>query len=112
MREYQKVNKKYAILVFIVFVIVCILMLVDTIIRVREGARKYLNMDFAGTVDRVEYDIKQFPTITLKGKIYYIGSGYNTDHQIEIGDSLIKKKGSMVYKLIKHNTGSVILFKR
>jgi RHS repeat-associated protein len=41
----------------------------DTIIRHREGTQKNLDVDFAGRVDRVEYDIKQFPT--LSDDLYY-----------------------------------------
>ena len=88
----------------------CIVIAFDTVLRYREETRKNFNIDFTGRVDKVQYDIKQFPTITLGGKVYYIGSGYNTDHQIEIGDSLIKRKGSDVYLLIKQKTHKTIEF--
>lgn len=108
MKEYQQVNKKYAMVAVIIFIIVCIVMVLDTIIRKREGDRNNLNIDFAGRVERVEYDIKEFPTVTLRGGTYYIGSGYNTNNQIEVGDSLTKRKGSDVYILIKHNSHKTI----
>ena len=72
--------------------------------------RKYLDVEFAGEVERVEYDIKQFPTIQINNVGYYIGAGYYTDHQIEVGDSVIKVRGSYVYKLIKRKTKKEIEF--
>lgn len=66
--------------------------------------RKYLDVEFAGEVERVEYDIKQFPTIQIHNVSYSIDAGYYTDHQIEVGDSVIRVRGSYVYKLIKGKT--------
>jgi len=67
---------------------------------------------FSGTVERVDYDIKEFPTITIGDSSYYIGAGYNTNHQIEVGDSVIKKRGSDIYKLIKRGSHMVIEFRK
>jgi hypothetical protein len=67
-----------------------------------------LNTEFTGSITSIEYDIKQYPTVTVGDSSYYIGSGYNTDHQIELGDSMIKNRGSEVYKLIKHGSKKII----
>ena len=72
--------------------------------------RKNLNKGFAGKVTYISYDIKQFPTVTIGDSSYYIGSGYNTDHQIEEGDSLEKKRGSSSYKLIKYKSHKIVEF--
>jgi hypothetical protein len=58
----------------------------------RKATLKNLNTEFAGSITSIEYDLKQAPTIKIGDSSYYIGSGYNTDHQIEVGDSMIKKR--------------------
>jgi hypothetical protein len=68
--------------------------------------------EFAGTVENVVYDIKGFPIVTINGKDFYIGSRYRVDHQIQVGDSLIKKKGTTGYRLIKSGSGKVVEFRR
>jgi len=70
-----------------------------------------LNVEFSGLVDRVDYDIKQSPTVTVNNEGYYI-AGYNTNHQIKIGDSIIKKRGSDVYKLVKSGSKEVVEFRK
>ena len=103
-------NKRIAMAAIIAFIVVCCFMVAQWVIGDREGTRKNLNIEFAGRVERIEYNIKQFPTITVGDSTYHIGSGYDTDHQIEIGDSVIKRKGSEVYKLIKQKTYKIIEF--
>ncbi|MGF7073842.1 hypothetical protein [Mucilaginibacter sp. 3215] len=71
-----------------------------------------LNLNFSGKVTEIRYDIKQFPWVTINGHDYYIGAGYDTDHKIEVGDSLVKEKGSFKYRLIKRNGSKVIDFDR
>jgi len=103
---------KKPILFFILCGVTCILVLTYWFIGDREINRKNLNIDFAGKVERIEYDIKEFPTIKVGDSSYYIGAGYNTDHQIEAGDSIIKRKGSNIYKLIKHRSHKIIEFRK
>ncbi|XHR97246.1 hypothetical protein ACFJIV_11680 [Mucilaginibacter sp. UC70_90] len=74
--------------------------------------KKILNTEFSGPVQSVSYDAKQFPTITIRNFEYYIGAGYETNHQIEVGDSIIKKRGSFTYKLIKRTGKKEIEFNR
>jgi hypothetical protein len=112
MNEYYRITKKQ----FIIFLIVCFILtvafIIDTILRIQEGDRRNLNTEFKGRVTKIEYDIKQSPTITVNNSSYYIGSGYDTDHKIEVGDSIIKMKGSTIYKLIKHQSGLVVEFNK
>ena len=99
-------NNKKKVLFIIVYGITCILVLAYWFLSGREIDRKNLNTDFTGKVERIEYDIKQFPTVTVNDSTYYIG--YDTDNQIDIGDSIIKKKGADFYTLIKHKTHRII----
>ncbi|OCX54697.1 hypothetical protein BEL04_10760 [Mucilaginibacter sp. PPCGB 2223] len=112
MKTDDQINDKKTVLFFISFIIICILTLAYWFIGDREIDRKNLNINFAGKVESIWYDIKQFPTITVNDSTYYIGSGYDTDHQIDIGDSVIKRKGSDIYILIKHKTHKIIKFTR
>ncbi|WPV01707.1 hypothetical protein SNE26_07980 [Mucilaginibacter sp. cycad4] len=50
--------------------------------------KEIINIEFSGYVQRVDYDIKQFPTIEVRDSSYYIGAGYNTDHQMDVGTQL------------------------
>lgn len=110
MKEFPQ-NKKHIILI----ALACAVLFGSTIVYwlwdSREHDRQYLDIEFAGPIERVDYDIKQFPTIAIGDKTYYIGAGYSTDHQIEVGDSIIKKKGSYVYTLIKHRSNKIVQFK-
>jgi len=72
--------------------------------------KENLNVDVNGKIQYVDYDIKGFPTLIIHNRKVYIGSGYNVNHEIQLGDSLIKKKGSTVYKLVKYNSGEVVEF--
>lgn len=78
----------------------------------RRADRINLNKEFAGSITHVEYDEKDFPTIAIGDSSYYIGEGYYADHQIEVGDSIVKKRGSEVYKLIKHGSKKIIEFNK
>ncbi|WCT11663.1 hypothetical protein [Mucilaginibacter jinjuensis] len=112
MKENYQLKKKETI-AFIILIIVAISFFEFYGIKEdHEADRKNINLEFAGRVERIEYNIKQFPTVTVGDSAYHIGSGYNTDHQIGIGDSIIKRKGSEVYTLIKYNTNKVIEFRK
>lgn len=103
-------NNNKSALIWSFFAVLCVLTLANWFISAREIDRKNLDLAFAGKVKGIEYDIKQYPTITIGDSTYYIGSGYNTDHQIKIGDSVVKRKGSDIYILIKSKTHQIIKF--
>jgi hypothetical protein len=92
-KENYQLNKKHVIIFLIACFLIFNLVVTYWISSDREADRENLNIRFAGSVKHIEYDIKQSPTITIGDSSYYIGSGYNTDHQIEVGDSMIKKVG-------------------
>ena len=106
----HRINKKQLIAFLICSVLIFSLVISYWIIDDRKKNLENRNRNFSGIVERVEYDIKHFPTIIIGDSTYYIGSGYNTGDQIEVGDSLIKKRGSEVYRLIKCKTHKVVDF--
>lgn len=70
------------------------------------------NYGFNGNVDTVEYDVKGTPTVKIRGREYCLGDNdWLINHQIQQGDSLIKIKGQMTFKIIKKETGKVIVIK-
>lgn len=75
------------------------------IVNRKENDNRYLNMEFNGIVEFVTYDIKEMPTVTIKDHDYFIGAFYNFNKNIEVGDSLIKKRGQYYFKLIKKSSG-------
>jgi len=72
---------------------------------------KYLNYQFNGRVDSVEYGDKGTTIVIIKGNTYFLNEAdWNLDdsHIIQKGDSLIKKSNSIIVRLIKPN-GKVII---
>ncbi len=69
-----------------------------------------LTYNFTGVVENVDYDVKGIPEVTVHNEKYYLASGYNFEYKIERGDSIIKLKGSSVYKIIKHKSGAIVEF--
>ena len=69
-----------------------------------------LSYQFKGVVSKIRYDVKGIPYVTVNGSGYYLNAGYGFSKEIEQGDSLIKHKGSTIYKLIKKDSGTVIDF--
>jgi hypothetical protein len=87
-----------------------ILISVIAIVNGKSSDTKYFNMEFTGKVESVGYDIKGYPTLTIKGDNYFIGAFYNFDNKIETGDSMIKVKGQYIFKLIKKNSVDTLYF--
>jgi hypothetical protein len=75
------------------------------------GKKKHKASAFSGVIQLVTYDTKGIPTIVINGVKIYVGASYNWNNQIEVGDYIEKKKGQMLYKIIKHRNKSVIIFK-
>jgi hypothetical protein len=66
---------------------------------------------FNGRVDSVSYSVKDEPTIKVNGKEFDLPVNFwDFNHQIEIGDSIVKVKNSMVVEIVKKN-GKVIIVK-
>jgi len=112
MRDFKKFSKRQSILILSLYAIVFIGVIFWWVSDAIRADKENLNVEFTGKIDRVEYDIKQFPFIMICDSSYYIGAGYDTDHQIEAGDSIIKRKGSDIYKLIKCRTHKIIEFRK
>ncbi|OKS86431.1 hypothetical protein [Mucilaginibacter polytrichastri] len=70
---------------------------------------KEINYQFKGTIVKINYNEKRTPTVLVNGKLYYLSTNWRFNENMSIGDSLVKEKKSMAYKLIKHKTGEVIL---
>ena len=86
-----------------VFIAVMIIALILGIRLTQKGRIENLNYQFDGVVDSVSYDIKGYATITVKGSHYYLGgTSWDFNHnRIQKGDSILKKRNSMIVKLIK-----------
>ncbi len=107
----RKLTKKQgSIIFFSLFVIVLTYFAWDTIKRTRIDSSNNLSYSFKNIVEDVSYDIKGTPKVLIEKRYYYLSDGYNFNHLIENGDSLIKEKGSTKYILVKRQTGKVIEF--
>lgn len=88
-----------------------IFILINTPYFYYKNKKTSLSYQFQGRVDSVWYDDKGGPTIKVNGNKYDLLVNYwDFNHQIEVGDSLIKVKNSMLVRIIKKN-GKVIIVK-
>ena len=71
--------------------------------------RKALYYQFNGKVDTVSYDNSGQPTVTIRGNKYDLSvTHWDFSHQIQAGDSMVKKMDSMAIKIFKAD-GTVII---
>ena len=69
------------------------------------------NWVFKGPVQKVYYDIKGFPTITVNGNNYNLFFAiWHFKTKIYIGDTVIKYKGSRRIYLIRHGTADTLFY--
>ncbi|NQX41259.1 hypothetical protein SAMN05421820_107204 [Pedobacter steynii] len=64
-----------------------------------------------GLIEKIDYNEKNTPTVVVNGKSYGLSTSWRFNEKMNVGDSLIKEKESLIYKLIKYKTGEVILSK-
>jgi len=95
-------DKIYKRIMIILFVAVGIIGLIVAIRLGHKGYSKDIDYQFYGVVDSVSYDIKGYASIVVNGSHFYLGaSSWDFDNNIQKGDSIIKKRNSMIIKLIK-----------
>lgn len=63
---------------------------------------------FIGRIDKLEFNDKKTPTVTINAKKYGLGTGWRFNEKITVGDSLIKDSDRLSYRLIKFKTKEVI----
>lgn len=94
---------------FIVLGVLAISFAIFTFYSRFAAQRKALSYRFSGRVDTVAYNKKGEPTITIKGTKYDLSvTHWDFAHQIEAGDSMVKKADSMMIKIFKTD-GTVII---
>ena len=68
--------------------------------------------EFSGILQRIDFDEKGVPKVVINGKKYYsLSTTRSFNNQMAVGDSLIKRKGSTTYILIKRKTGLTLISK-
>ena len=100
----------FGLLILSIAIVITICFAYYTITTLTMTRRINRDYNFNGIIEKVHYSIKGFPEITIKNRSYCLDAGYNFEYKIENGDSLIKKKGSTVYKLIKNKTHEIFYF--
>jgi hypothetical protein len=109
-KRYTIVNERRTITVMVCFIVFVCLARVLFIYGSYKYRKTYLAYQFDGRVEGVSYDIKGKATIVIKGGSYDLSdNNWDFDHnRITKGDSLIKKKNSMIIKLVKRN-GQIVI---
>ena len=73
--------------------------------------RRSLNLSLQGVVQKVEYsENKGTPTVTINSVEYALSGPFNFNYSIGVGDTIFKKKGEQVFKIIKKGSGKTITF--
>ncbi|WP_147322009.1 hypothetical protein [Mucilaginibacter conchicola] len=81
------------------------------LIRHKVSIHQELNLGFKGVVQKVTYsENKGTPTITVNNINYSLHNSIDFRHMIDVGDTISKEKGVVLYKLIKKGTDKVLLF--
>jgi len=93
-----------------IWIILAIYFICSTIVNVHNTRKENRALSFDGVVESVTYDIKDYPTVIVNSKKYYLGANYNFNREIEQGDSMTKQRGSSIYRLVKNKTGQVLYF--
>jgi hypothetical protein len=73
--------------------------------------KKERNYQFKGVIEKIDWNEKNTPTVIVNGKSYDLSTNWKFNERLNVGDSLLKVKDSIKYKLIKNKTGEVIYFK-
>jgi hypothetical protein len=104
------ISKRYYKVVFGFFIVSVICLAVIAIYINNKSRDKNLAYQFNGVVDTVFYNVQGKATIFMHDTDYNLSEpNWDFDHnRIQAGDSMIKKKGSMIIKLIKPN-GKIIV---
>jgi len=72
---------------------------------------KEKNYQFNGIIEKIDYNEKKTPTVTVNSKSYGLSTSWRFNERMNVGDSFVKEKDSMIYKLINFKTGEVIFSK-
>jgi len=102
MSMYQRKLIKYLIIGALFFIVLLVFSIRAK--KIEKGNQ------FSGIVESIQYGDKGTPKVVIKNNAYFLSStslNFNTD--IKPGDSLIKERNSLTYKLIKYKTNEVIL---
>ncbi|MEB0261367.1 MULTISPECIES: hypothetical protein [unclassified Mucilaginibacter] len=70
---------------------------------------KQRNYEFKGVIEKISFNEKKTPTITVNHSEYALGSGWRFNEKLGVGDSILKAKNSLIYTLIKKKTGEIVL---
>lgn len=101
--------KPFIKIAFIVLGVLAVSFAIFTFYSRFSAQRKALSYQFNGKVDTVIYDKKGGATVTIRGNKYDLSvTRWDFNHQIETGDSMVKKADSMLIKIFKTD-GTVII---
>jgi hypothetical protein len=102
-------NNKGIFLLVKVFVGVLMIYL---IIKAFSTAAEKKSWSFKGPVEKVWYDDKGFPTVWVNGNKYDLyDTKWDSDDIINVGDTLIKRKGDLRITLIRRNSNDTVFYK-
>lgn len=97
-------NKKFPALCFSLFLLVIIILFF-------KGNVKQRNYKFNGIIESITFDVKQISTIVISNEKYYLSPLKGFKENVQVGDSAIKKSGTLEFIIIKKTNGKVYNYK-
>ncbi|MCX2432340.1 hypothetical protein [Pedobacter sp. GR22-10] len=100
----MKINIWFAIVFFGLFFGI-------TAVMYFNGRKELESINFSGIIEKLSYDEKNIPDVTVKGITYNLTPlRKEFKEKVRVGDLIEKKKGISVYKVTKQQTGEIINF--
>ncbi len=107
MKSFNEISLGGTFLKISIFVVVILAMV---LLNMR-AEKEISDYEFNGKIDYVIYEKGNCPVITVSKKDFHLGSHWSLGRSLNIGDSIIKKKGEMIIRVIKHSNGEEQIFK-
>ena len=96
-------TKKIGVIVFALFYL-------SVFFLYQRGKAQKKAFHFSGVIEKIRYDVKMIPYLTVHGETYYLSPLGDFDKKVKVGDSVIKLSGEFKMKVIKQDH-TVIEFK-
>lgn len=97
-------NKKYIFIFIFIFLSIILLLHINAKLEQKK-------FQFNGKIESIEYDVKLFATILVNDKKYIISPLKGFKENVQVGDSAIKKSGTLEFIIIKKTNGKVYNYK-
>lgn len=83
--------------------IVVVLFFIVTFFNFLGGKFQRKALHFSGVIEKIRYDKKMIPIVTVNGKSYYLSALGSFHKEVNVGDSVVKHRGDLKLKIVKRD---------